>query len=554
MLDRMPESAREEGRPFFVDREATEQYWRRVDELAGFDPVPFAALVTGRFVFDFVVMYESLVECFAFYPFVLHAFVLEDEVEKALRGLELPHVEVHRLAANAGDWILNSTSRIDLIEHSGLERCVVTDVDVVWVAETPELGLLLDRYDLLFVGGPGRIWRAQAGLWAFRHNERTVAFGRYWNEVSRERQIGGHGKGSIRGDQAALPFALMKADELGVRVKVLGAGEASEGRGWLLAPYDVQANLTPFALERDELGFREPQMGRAKIIHFVALRGRGSHSLEARVDTMIDVYPGCVAALPYYTRLANRAARRLGMTSVDDPDAFFERRRIARGLLATADELPLSLRARGVRGTAVQLGVAERFAGSLLDAWDGERLIAVDHASASNEDAAPDPGSEERRSLWRMSFAEAAERLQPRSVDFVYVDEADGEAARALELWFDRVRPGGVIAGSAGSAGDGPQTTSAGAAVESFFDERGLRVKLTYGGEPACWHVELPRSRAEHLHEHISLLGHKIWSEMTRLENDNAQIRRWTRQRDELIAEREALKAAARRLAAKDST
>ena len=68
-------------------------------------------------------------------------------------------------------------------------------------------------------------------------------------------------------DASGLPYALLENGDEELRIRVLARPADSPGRRHHLAPYDVQANLRPFALARDALGFREHEMGRAKVVH-----------------------------------------------------------------------------------------------------------------------------------------------------------------------------------------------------------------------------------------------------------------------------------------------
>ena len=90
-----------------------------LDELAVREPVDIAAIVSAGFLFDFVILYESLVETWTFYPFRLHAFAVDSETYDVLSRLEAPEVEVHRLPGESGHFGANALRQLDLIEHSG---------------------------------------------------------------------------------------------------------------------------------------------------------------------------------------------------------------------------------------------------------------------------------------------------------------------------------------------------------------------------------------------------------------------------------------------------
>ena len=73
-----------------------------LDELAVRDPVDIAAIVSAGFLFDFVILYESLVETWTFYPFRLHAFAVDSETYDVLSRLNAPEVEMTGSRANPG--------------------------------------------------------------------------------------------------------------------------------------------------------------------------------------------------------------------------------------------------------------------------------------------------------------------------------------------------------------------------------------------------------------------------------------------------------------------
>ena len=141
------------------------------DELSDLRPIDIASVVSADYVFDFTILYESLLESWALYPFRLHAYALDDEAHSRLADAGLPGVEVHRVGASSDDWWQNAAQKIALVERSGLDRCLVSDVDNVFVQETPELFLLLDHCDFAFIASPLPDWPIQTNIWGFRSNE-----------------------------------------------------------------------------------------------------------------------------------------------------------------------------------------------------------------------------------------------------------------------------------------------------------------------------------------------------------------------------------------------
>src|SRR5206468_3400680 len=128
------------------------------------------------------------------------------------------------------------------------------------------------------------------------------------------------------------------------------------------------------------------------------------------------------------------------------------------------------LNRRGLLGRAVEIGVATgRFSEHILTQWHGSHLLSVDPWTAAPPDEYVDVSNVsqeehdqayalvkqrlapfgEHSTVWRMTSAEAAARIAPGSLDFVYLDARhDYESVKQdLELWYDKIRPGGIIAG-----------------------------------------------------------------------------------------------------------
>jgi hypothetical protein len=281
------------------------------------ETIEIASVVSVDYVFDFAILYESLLESWKFFPFRLHAYTLDDEAHAALSAVGLEGVELHRGGTSA-DWWKNVAQKIALVDRSSLDRCIVSDVDNVFVQETPELFLLLDRFDFVFIGSPHPDWPIQGNLWSFRRNERTRRFAEDW---------GRHASTRKHSEASGMPFALLDRDQE-LRVKVLarrpdpgaGAPDPEADIRWAPAPYDVQVNYE-FVLGSDALGYVHPQVGRAKVVHLGALRAEGNESVAARIETVVDRYPNSADFLPHYVTLANRAAGKLGMPTVADPVA-----------------------------------------------------------------------------------------------------------------------------------------------------------------------------------------------------------------------------------------
>jgi hypothetical protein len=302
---------------FHHDEGAVEEFRRLIlGRLADLEPVNISCVLTRRYLLDFAILYESLVESWTFYPFRVHAFVFQPDVAERLEAANFEHAEIHLLEDDPGTFPKYSATRVRLIEESGLERSIVADVDNVFLAETPELFMLLSEFDLVFVASPKERWLIEAGLWAYRDNERTRRFARLWHS---------HSIGRRHAEMSGLPFALLENADDGLKIKVL-AKPKPDSQEHHLSPYNIQANVRPFVLTTDALGFREHQMGRAKVVHLAGMRARGARSVSKRLDVVMERYPALSDFISLYGRLANAGARRLGMETLSDVDAYLDER------------------------------------------------------------------------------------------------------------------------------------------------------------------------------------------------------------------------------------
>src|SRR5215203_3451343 len=102
-------------------------------------------------------------------------------------------------------------------------------------------------------------------------------------------------------------------------------------------------------------------------------------------------------------------------------------------------ELPYLLNRRGLLGAAVEVGVkAGEFSEWILERWHGRLLISVDPWGEYSTGTQSIEQSEQERlfrqtkqrlarfggrsDVWRVTSLEAATRLQPASLDFIYID------------------------------------------------------------------------------------------------------------------------------------
>jgi FkbM family methyltransferase len=190
--------------------------------------------------------------------------------------------------------------------------------------------------------------------------------------------------------------------------------------------------------------------------------------------------------------------------------------------LTTRNELPLVLNARGLYGCGVEIGVQRAlYSAHLLASWKGSHLISVDpwseapskdyidiaNVAQADHDRIYDEACRRlapfgaRSTIWRQTSTEAAGRVPHHSLDFVYIDARHDYASviEDLEAWFDKVRPGGILAGHDYIDGMLPAGEfGVKSAVDEFFSKRGIAVYATSNDGPfISWMVEIPVTAAE---------------------------------------------------------
>src|SRR4051794_5373755 len=174
-------------------------------------------------------------------------------------------------------------------------------------------------------------------------------------------------------------------------------------------------------------------------------------------------------------------------------------------LLAGRWELPRLLNRRRLTGLAFEIGVRDGgFSEWLLRTWRGRLLVSVDPWGEPGEDALYDgtrrrPAPFRARSLlWRTTSVAAGARVLPASADFVYIDALHDHdsALEDVTTWYDKVRPGGIIAGHDYVDGTFPEGVfGVRSAVDGFFGARGVAVRATVLDPPwRSWWVEVPRA------------------------------------------------------------
>ncbi len=190
--------------------------------------------------------------------------------------------------------------------------------------------------------------------------------------------------------------------------------------------------------------------------------------------------------------------------------------RFPRPVLPDRRELPVMLNRRGLLGCAIEVGVGRgEFSEALLHVWRGRHLLSVDPWSQAPADGYRDIANVSqdeherlhretlarlsrygsRSTVWRMTGTEAAARLPAYCLDFVYLDARHDRASVLADLdqWFDKVRPGGVLAGHDYVDGSFPEGEfGVRSAVDEFLARRHLKVRATFADPPwPSWYVLL---------------------------------------------------------------
>lgn len=147
----------------------------------------------------------------------------------------------------------------------------------------------------------------------------------------------------------------------------------------------------------------------------------------------------------------------------------------------------------------VELGVSDgRFSDRLLSYSRLDKLTGIDkwnderHPAAQQQEAARRLVRHGARShLVHRTFEEALPLFPDRSLDFVYVDgyaHTGQEGGRTLAQWWEKVRPGGIMAGHDYHVKWLPTVR----AVNRFASEHDLPLYLTSGDEYPSWYVFKP--------------------------------------------------------------
>lgn len=176
-------------------------------------------------------------------------------------------------------------------------------------------------------------------------------------------------------------------------------------------------------------------------------------------------------------------------------------------------ELPFVLNAMNLTGEGAEVGVQRgNFSAAILTAWRGSTLYSIDpwrefpssqYVDVSNvSQSAQDDLYREavaqlrpfgsRSRILRQTSGEAILAIRDNQLDFVYIDaQHHYEAAKEdIDLWFPKVRPGGLLAGHDyldGQRESGPYGVKT--AVDEFVARTGRRLVVSAEKDWPSWFV-----------------------------------------------------------------
>ncbi|MDP3920802.1 MAG: class I SAM-dependent methyltransferase [Candidatus Omnitrophota bacterium] len=175
-------------------------------------------------------------------------------------------------------------------------------------------------------------------------------------------------------------------------------------------------------------------------------------------------------------------------------------------------DFPLLLRSLKAQGKGVEIGVAQgRFSEFLLKSGEISHLVCIDPWKEQSPDVYQDVNhvsdEEYERRYWnvsqrlkkygeksrvmRMTSEEAAPHFDRETLDFAYIDANHSYEAvkQDLELWWDKVKPGGIFAGHDYLNGKLPEGNfGVRRAVDEFVEDRNLQLHVTRERWPT-WYV-----------------------------------------------------------------
>lgn len=277
---------------------------------------PIACIVTENYLFEFLILYESLIHCWTTFDIEIHAYTPDEETRRTIQRLSLPKVTVHTLDLPKSDaWSAGAAAKVLLVSNSNLERALVTDLDNLFLSETPELFALLEDHEYVFIGAPHSCQLLQTSLWGFKRSKRATDFSKTWFAESVR-------QGRHLADAEGLPYAILSTTKENMPSFRTLAYPIKAEQAHHPCPWDIQINIRPIAIEKDELGFFDRNMGRAKVIHFAGIRAEGSASASGRMHALAKRFPESKAVFPLYLTYANKAAKRLKRKTVLIPTAF----------------------------------------------------------------------------------------------------------------------------------------------------------------------------------------------------------------------------------------
>jgi hypothetical protein len=264
----------------------------------------------------------------------------------------------------------------------------------------------------------------------------------------------------------------------------------------------------------DPAGMRKPtsRMERVKLIDLAW----NSVRADPAPVPIVNHHGGGLPVRELRERLLDDSAelRRRLMTGPERPASDDDDRRAVLRATRSRDRLPDAFNALGLVGRGAEIGVRKgEFSELILSRWRGTQLLSIDPWTPADPESYRDSSNVsddeherflaeaqgrllafgERSLIWRLTSEDAAARIEDSSLDFVYLDARHDDASvmHDLELWWPKVRPGGVLAGHDYLDGELPAGVfGVKSAVDRFFDALNFSVHATEADWPwPSWSV-----------------------------------------------------------------
>ena len=180
--------------------------------------------------------------------------------------------------------------------------------------------------------------------------------------------------------------------------------------------------------------------------------------------------------------------------------------------IRSRNELPFILNSRKLNGEGAEIGVFKgAFSEYLLRHWNGRKLFSVDpwrefgdeysdicnlkqeeHNRVHDDVKQKLSAFGDRSVVFRGTSEEFCQTVSAQQLDFAYIDaQHHYEAAKQdINLWYPKIRPGGILAGHDYLDGDFDEGRfGVKSAVDEFVREKGLTLLVSKEPEWPSWFI-----------------------------------------------------------------